>query len=240
MIHGPQFSITTTMQMDKKVVIIIWSQNQVMNSFKTKILNLSILWFDIWFNGDYIEMKKNQHSQNPISYNFYVLSRNRLNSNIWHHYLIAFINNFPMPCQSLQYDMIYIFWPFKFHYKKLEILKNLNSQNERATSRSLGCFQSPLHISHSVWEFLSIPLFWRHALVLLLTHFVSYNPYFGHDLKSNVTKIVEMIENNVEGISFCLNNLKPMAPIVFITRSYRTHLRFCKFHYCWMKSLSLI
>ncbi len=89
----------------------------------------------------------------------YVLSRNRLNSNIWYHYLITFINNFPMTCQSIQYDMIYIFWPFKFHYKKLEILKNLNSQNENATSRSWGCFQSPLHISHLVWECVSIPLF---------------------------------------------------------------------------------
>lgn len=39
----------------------------------------------------------------------YVLSRNRLNSNIWHHYLIIIINNFPMTCQSLQYNMIYIF-----------------------------------------------------------------------------------------------------------------------------------
>jgi hypothetical protein len=70
--------------------------------------------------------------------------------------------------------------------------------------------------------------------------FVLYSPYFGHDLKSNVTIIFEMIENNVEGISFCLNNLKPMAPIVFIIRSYGTHLRFCKFHYCWMESLLLI
>jgi hypothetical protein len=70
MIYGPQFSITSTMQMDKKVVTIIWSQNWVMNSFKTQIPNFSILWFDIWFNGDYTKMEKNQDSQIPIFYNF--------------------------------------------------------------------------------------------------------------------------------------------------------------------------
>jgi len=58
------------MQIDKKVVTIIWNQNQVMNSFKTQIPNFSILWFDIWFNGDNTEMKENKDSQIPISYNF--------------------------------------------------------------------------------------------------------------------------------------------------------------------------
>jgi hypothetical protein len=167
MIHGPQLSITSTMQMDKKVVTIIWSQNQVMNSFKTQIPIFSILWFDIWFNGDYIEMKK---IKIPKFLLLVVLSRNRLNSNTWHHYLITFINNFWMTCQSLQYDMIYIFWPFKFHYRKLEILKNLNSQNESATSRSWGCFQSPFaHFPLGLGMCFN-SFVWRHALVLLLTH----------------------------------------------------------------------
>jgi DNA polymerase elongation subunit (family B) len=54
----------------QKVVIMIWSQNQVMNSFKIQIPNFSILWFDIWYNGDYTKMKKKKDSQIPISYNF--------------------------------------------------------------------------------------------------------------------------------------------------------------------------
>lgn len=92
MIHGLQFSVTSTMQMDKKVVIIIWSQNQIMNSFK------------FWSQNSYLHSYFLQFLAHS-----YVLSRNRLNSNIWHHYLIIFINNFPMTCQSLQYNMIYIF-----------------------------------------------------------------------------------------------------------------------------------